>query len=120
MKPIGNRLKELQSKDLPRPEILKTLYLETYPIFEITRALRIDSSKLQQLSERLNLFFMRCPSGHRFFDEPALHAENTHYCTKCQRWFNKATLRDEIELEIRRLREKEHHTNHFSSHSSSV
>jgi hypothetical protein len=107
MKPIGNRLEELQSKALPRPEILKTLYFETYPIFEITRALRIDSSKLQELSERLQLFLLRCPSGHRFSNEPALHAENVHYCTECQRWFNEATLRDEIDLEIRRLREKE-------------
>lgn len=120
MKPIGNRLKELQSKDLPKPEILKTLYLETYPIFEITGALGIDSSKLQQLSERLNLFFVRCPSGHTFFDEPALHAENAHYCTECKRWFNEATLRDEIYLEIGRLKEKERHTGHSSSHSSNA
>jgi hypothetical protein len=110
MKPIGNRLKELQSKDLPKPEILKTLYLETYPIFEITRALRINSSKLHGLSERLNLFHMRCPSGHRFFAEPALHAENAHYCPECRRWFDEAMLRDEIDLEIRRLKEKERQT----------
>jgi len=110
MKQIGNRLKELESEELSRLEILKTLYMETYPIFEITGALRIDSSKLHELSERLELFLMRCPSGHRFFDEPALHAGNAHYCPECRRWFDEAMLRDEIDLEIRRLREKERQT----------
>ena len=104
MKPTGDRLKELQSRNLPRAEVLETLYLERYPIFEITRALGINSSELQEMSERLKLFFLRCLCGHRFPEDYALHAEDAHYCTKCQRWFNEATLRDEIELEIKRLK----------------
>ncbi|MFQ6095056.1 MAG: hypothetical protein ACE5NN_02820 [Candidatus Bathyarchaeia archaeon] len=100
-------MKDLQSENLPKAEILKTLYLERYPIFEITRALGIDSSELQEMSKRLKLFLLRCPLGHRFPDDPALHAQDAHYCIRCERWFNEATLKDEIELEIRRLREKE-------------
>ncbi|MEM1581820.1 MAG: hypothetical protein QXK89_04835 [Candidatus Bathyarchaeia archaeon] len=67
----------------------------------------ISSSELKEISETLKLFLLRCPAGHRFLDDPALHTEDAHYCIECKRWFNEATLRDEIDLEFKRLREKE-------------
>ena len=106
-KPIEERLKELQSRNLSREEMLRILYLERYPMFEITKNLGIKSSELKEVSENLRLFLLRCPIGHKFRSDPALHAEDAHYCVECQRWFNDATLKDEIELEARRLREKE-------------
>lgn len=104
--PIEERVRTLQSKNLTREEILRTLYLEMYPMFEITRALRITPDELRRLSEELDLPLLRCPAGHRLLDDPALHAMDAHYCVVCKRWFNRATLMDEIELEIRRLEEK--------------
>lgn len=105
--PIKERLKELQSQNVSRREILRMLYLEKYPIFEITEILCMGSSELQELSKKQMLFMLRCPVGHPLPKDPALHAEDAHYCIECQRWFNEATLNDEVELEIRRLREKE-------------
>jgi len=106
-KPIRERLEDLRRSGLSREEIVKTLYLEKYPIFEITEALSISHEELRDISERLKLFLLRCPSGHRFLSDPALHAQDAHYCVECKRWFNELTLRDEIELEIKRLKEKE-------------
>ncbi|GEM_PF-852520 len=106
-KPIAERLREMREEGISRSDMLKILYLEKYPIFEITSCMGITSSELQKLNEEMKLFLIRCPAGHRFLDDPALHAEDAHYCVECKRWFNEATLRDEIELEIRRLREKE-------------
>lgn len=105
-KPIIERIKSMQLIGLSREEIVKTLYLEKYPIFEITEALNLSSQELFEINERLHLYLLRCPVGHRFLDDPALHAPDAHYCTECKRWFNESTLRDEINLEIRRLREK--------------
>ncbi len=106
-KPIEERLEEIQFQNPSRKEIVSILYLEKYPIFEITKILSIDSSELRKIDDNLKLFLLRCPVGHRLYNDPALHAEDAHYCTKCQRWFNEATLKDEIELEIERLKEKE-------------
>ncbi|MBS7654595.1 MAG: hypothetical protein QXU95_02345 [Candidatus Bathyarchaeia archaeon] len=106
-KPIAERLREMQDKGISRIDALKILYLEKYPIFEITSYIGITSSELQKLNEQIKLFLLRCPAGHRFLDDPALHAEDAHYCVECKRWFNETTLRDEIELEIKRLREIE-------------
>lgn len=106
-RPIEERLKELESQDLSREEVLTVLYLERYPMFEITKILGMESSELKEVSENLGLFLLRCPIGHKFRSDPALHGEDAHYCVECQRWFNEATLNDEIELEIRRLKEKE-------------
>ena len=106
-RPIGERLKELQAQPASREEKLRILYLEKCPIFEITQALEISSAELQELNNRLKLFLLRCPVGHELSKDPALHAIDAHYCTACQRWFNEATLKDEIELEIRRLKERE-------------
>ena len=105
-KPIEERLKTLRSRGFTREEILRILYLEKYPMFEITRALEMTPDELRRLSEKLKLPLLRCPAGHRFLDDPALHAADAHYCVVCKRWFNKATLTDEIELEIKRLEEK--------------
>ncbi len=106
-KPIAERLREMRDKGVSRSEALKILYLEKYPIFEITSHMGVTSSELQKLNEQIKLFLLRCPAGHRFLDDPALHADDAHYCVECKRWFNETTLRDEIELEIKRLREKE-------------
>jgi len=106
-KPIAERIRNMRSSGLSKEEIVKTLYLEKYPIFEITEALNLSSQELFEINERLRLYLLRCPVGHKFFDDPALHAPDAHYCVECKRWFNESTLRDEINLEIRRLREKE-------------
>lgn len=106
-KPISERIKEMRAAGLPSEDIVKTLYLERYPIFEMTEALGLSSNKLMEINERLRLHLLRCPVGHKFLDDPVLHAPNAHYCVECKRWFNESTLRDEIDLEIRRLREKE-------------
>lgn len=106
-KPIRDRLREMLESGLSREEIIKTLYLEKYPIFEVTEALGISHTELKDINETIKLFLLRCPSGHRFLNDPALHAQDAHYCVECKRWFNEATLKDEIELEIRRLKEKE-------------
>jgi len=106
-RPLLDRLREMQSRGLSREEMLKTLYLEKYPIFEITEALGITSSELKEINDRLKLFLLRCPAGHSFLNDPSLHANNAHYCVGCKRWFDESTLMDEINLEIRRLREKE-------------
>ncbi|MEM2961309.1 MAG: hypothetical protein QXU67_06855 [Candidatus Bathyarchaeia archaeon] len=106
-KPVTDRLRELQIKVSSRSEILKILYLEKYPAFEITSAMNISSSELQTINEELKLFLLRCPVGHRFLNDPPLHAEDAHYCVECKRWFNEASLKDEIDLEIKRLKEKE-------------
>lgn len=106
-KPIRDRVREMRLNGLSREEIVKILYLEKYPIFEITEVLKISSSELKDLNNKLNLFLLRCPVGHKFLDDPALHANDAHYCVECKRWFDEKTLRDEIFLEIRRLEEKE-------------
>jgi len=106
-KPIQEREEELRSQDISKKEMLRILYLEKYPLFEITQILGINSSELQQLGRDLNLFLTRCPVGHKLINDPVLHAEDAHYCVACQRWFNDATLKDEIELEVKRLKEKE-------------
>lgn len=106
-KSIEERVEEHQSRTLSRKEMLRILYLERYPIFEITEVLDMNSSELDELSRDLNLFLSRCPVGHKLLDDLALHCEDAHYCVECHRWFNEATLKDEIELEIRRLQEKE-------------
>ena len=110
-KSIEEKLKDLKSRGLSREEILSILYMEKYPIFEITEALSITSKELQTLSQKLNLSKSRCPQGHRFIDDPALRAADAYYCSKCMRWFDEATLKDEIELEVRRLEEKEKRQN---------
>mgnify|MGYP007013807724 CR=1 FL=1 len=106
-KPIEEKLRSLMAENLSREDILRVLYLERYPIFEITEALNMTSEDLRLLSEKLNLYMLRCPAGHRLLEDPALHASDAHYCIECKRWFNDSTLRDEIELEIRRLEEEE-------------
>lgn len=106
-KPLSERLREIQSSGLSKEEIFKTLYLERYPIFEITEALGVSSDELKEINDKLRLFLLRCPIGHRFIDDPALHTSDAHYCIECKRWFNESTLMDEINLEIRRLKEKE-------------
>ncbi|MEM1515474.1 MAG: hypothetical protein QXH24_05440 [Candidatus Bathyarchaeia archaeon] len=106
-KSITERIKEMQATGLSREEIVKLLYLEKYPIFEITETLNLSSEELSEINKRLRLYLLRCPIGHKFVDDPALHASDAHYCIECKRWFNETTLRDEIELEIRRLKEKE-------------
>lgn len=106
-KPIQERMDELRSQNVSNKEGVRVLYLEKYPLFEITQVLGIDSSELQQLDRDLNLFLTRCPVGHKLVNDPVLHAEDAHYCVACQRWFNDATLKDEIELETKRLKEKE-------------
>jgi len=106
-KPIEDRLRSLRAKNFSREEMLRILYLERYPIFEITKALNMTSKDLRFLAEKLNLYMLRCPAGHRLLENPALHALDAHYCIECKRWFNDSTLRDEIELEIRRLEEEE-------------
>ena len=106
-KPIEDRLRSLRAKNFSREEMLRILYLEKYPIFEITKALNMTSKDLRFLAEKLNLYMLRCPAGHRLLENPALHASDAHYCIECKRWFNDSTLRDEIELEIRRLEEEE-------------
>lgn len=106
-KPIEERVKEMRESGLSREEIVKNLYLEKYPIFEITEFLHLSSNELLAINEQLRLYLLRCPAGHRFLEEPALHAPDAHYCVECKRWFNESTLKDEIELEIRRLKEKE-------------
>lgn len=106
-KPINERIKEMQEDGLTKDEMVKFLYLEKYPIFEITESLNISSEELSEINKRLRLYLLRCPAGHRFLDDPALHAPDAHYCVECKRWFNEPTLKDEIELEIRRLKERE-------------
>jgi len=106
MKPVTERLKELQSQGFPRMQILSILYVEKYPIFEITDALTITSDELRELNEGLKLFHLRCPVGHRFPEDSCLHAKDAHYCVECKRWFDEATLKDEIELEIKRLKKE--------------
>jgi len=106
-KPISDRIREMQLGGLSREEIIKNLYLEKYPIFEITETLNISSKELREIEDRLKLSLLRCPAGHRFLEDPALHANDAHYCIECKRWFNERTLKDEIYLEISRLEEKE-------------
>jgi len=106
-KPITERIKEMQAAGFPKEEIIKVLYLEKYPIFEITETLLLSSEELLAINERLHLYLLRCPAGHRFFEDPVLHAPDAHYCVECKRWFNELTLKDEINLEIRRLKERE-------------
>ena len=103
VQPIEKRIEELCAKNFSREEMLKTLYMEMYPLYEITEILNITSEELKTLSLKLNLPYLRCPSGHRFVNDPALHTEDAHYCIVCRRWFNDSTLRDEINLEIQRL-----------------
>lgn len=109
---IEERLKELQYRNLSKREMLTALYLEKYPIFEITKVLGINSSELRELSDDLILFLLRCPVGHKLLNNPALHTDDAHYCIECQRWFNDATLKDEIKIEIRRLKEREEPNKH--------
>jgi len=111
LKPIEEKLKDLKHKGLSREEMLSILYVEKYSIFEITEALSITSNEFQMLSQKLNLYKSRCPQGHKFIDDSALRAADAYYCSKCMRWFDEATLKDEIELEIRRLKEKEKREN---------
>lgn len=92
---------------MSRREIVKILYLERYPIFEITETMKISSKELSEINESIRLYLLRCPAGHKFLEDSALHTSDAHYCIECKRWFNEATLRDEIELEIKRLKEKE-------------
>jgi len=106
-KSVQERLGELLSQNLSRKEVVRILYLEKYPTFEITEVLGINSSELQQLEYDLRLFLSRCPVGHKLPSDRALHAEDAHYCVGCERWLNEATLKDEIELEIKRLKAKE-------------
>ncbi|MEM1585895.1 MAG: hypothetical protein QXX99_01100 [Candidatus Bathyarchaeia archaeon] len=106
-KMIAERIKEMEAAGLPREEIVKSLYLEKYPIFEITETLGLSSGELLAINERLRLHLLRCPVGHKFLDDPVLHAPDAHYCIECKRWFNESTLRDEIDLEIIRLKERE-------------
>ncbi|MBS7640109.1 hypothetical protein KEJ12_00450 [Candidatus Bathyarchaeota archaeon] len=106
-KPITERISEMRAAGLSKEEIVRVLYLEKYPIYEITESLALSSNELSSLNERLRLYLLRCPVGHKFLDDPALHAPDAHYCVECKRWFNEWTLKDEIELEVRRLKEKE-------------
>jgi hypothetical protein len=106
-KPLFERLREIQESGLSREEIFKILYVEKYPIFEITEALGFSSDELKEVNDRLKIFLLRCPVGHKFIDDPALHTSNAHYCVECKRWFNESTLMDEINLEIKRLKERE-------------
>jgi len=106
-KTVQERIEELRSQNLSRKEMTRILYLEKYPIFEITKTLGMNSSELHELDDNLKLFLTRCPVGHKLVGDPVLHVEDAHYCTICQRWFNDATLKDEIELEVRRLKERE-------------
>lgn len=106
-KPVEERIKEMREAGLCKEEIVKILYLEKYPIFEITESLHLSSEELLAINERLRLHLLRCPVGHKFLEDPVLHAPDAHYCVECKRWFNESTLRDEIELEIMRLKEKE-------------
>lgn len=106
-KSIIDRIREIQLSGFSREDLVKTLYLEKYPIFEITETLKISSSELRELAEKLKLFLLRCPVGHRLPEDPALHANDAHYCVECKRWFNEKTLKDEILLEIKRLEERE-------------
>ncbi|MEM2272884.1 MAG: hypothetical protein QXX56_01545 [Candidatus Bathyarchaeia archaeon] len=84
-KPITERIKNMRIAGLSKEEIVKTLYLEKYPISNITEALGLSSQELFAINENLRLYLLRCPVGHGFLDDPVLHAPNAHYCIECKR-----------------------------------
>ena len=108
----GEKAHRREVEGTPIPELIKGRDAENPLPGKISNVRDNQKSRhkivrAQEVSENLRLFLLRCPIGHKFRSDPALHAEDAHYCVECQRWFNEATLNDEIELEIRRLKEKE-------------